>query len=105
VNRHTPQEGVAFAKMGDTGPVMGNDYYFEATETLHQAVDPAADVTGLNGTVLVTNRSISESVAFDGVGGLGPGCRWEPHAAASLPGIVFIQVYRKADIPFMTCND
>jgi hypothetical protein len=52
----------------------------------------------MNGTALVTNRAISESVAFDGLGGLGTGCRWEPHAAASLPGVVFIQIFRKADL-------
>jgi hypothetical protein len=69
--------------------------------------DPGATVTGMNGTALVANRTIGESVAFEGIGGLGTGCRWEPHAAASLPGIVFIQLFRKADLIAMpgSCND
>jgi hypothetical protein len=96
VDRHAPQAGVQFAKMG--APLTANDHYFQAALTTHTLTDPAASVTGMNGTVLVTNRSVAESVAFDGIGGLGAGCRWEPHAAASLPGIVFAQVYRKTDL-------
>jgi hypothetical protein len=69
-----------------------------ASLTQNTLIDPAATVTGMNGTALVTNRMISESVAFDGLGGLGTGCRWEPHAAASLPGIAFIQIFRKTDL-------
>lgn len=96
VDRHAPQAGVQFAKMGS--PLTSDDYYFMPSLAQNTLIDPAATVTGANGTALVTNRMISESVAFDGIGGLGTGCRWEPHAAASLPGIVFIQIFRKADL-------
>jgi hypothetical protein len=96
VDRHAPQAGVTFAKNG--GALPNDDYYFEAALTTHTTIDPVATVTAANGTALVTNRMISESVMFDGIGGLGTGCRWEPHAAASLPGVVFIQIFRKADL-------
>lgn len=97
VDRHAPQAGVQFYK--NTGQdVTADDYYFQTALTTHTTIDPAATVTGANGSTLVTNRTISESVAFEGTGGLGTGCRWEPHAAASLAGVVFIQIFRKADL-------
>jgi hypothetical protein len=96
VDRHAPQADVQFAKNGVALPA--DDHYFMPALTTHTTIDPSASVTGMNGTALVTNRAISESVAFDGLGGLGTGCRWEPHAAASLPGVVFIQIFRKADL-------
>ena len=68
-------------------------------------IDSNASVTGANGTALYTGASVDDSVKYAGQGGLGAGCRWEPHAAASLAGIVFIQVFRKTDIVGMTCND
>ena len=97
------QSGVTITDMGNTIPTR--DYYFQAAETNHQNIDAAATATGANGTVLVTGAMVSESTAYSGQGGLGAGCRWEPHAAASLAGIVFIQVYRKLDIIGQTCAD
>ncbi len=96
VDRHAPQAGVQFAKNGTAIP--NDDFYFMPALTTHTLIEPTASVTGANGTSLVINRTISESVVFDGIGGLGTGCRWEPHAAASLPGVVFIQIFRKTDL-------
>lgn len=96
VDRHAPQEGVTFAHQnGTTYP--SQDYYFASTELEHRTIDPNATMTGFNGSALVTGRSVAESAVFVGQGGLGPNCRWEPHAAASLPGIVFVQIYRKTE--------
>ena len=105
IDRHAPQADVTFAKSGVA--VMDDDYYFQAALTTNTTVDPAANVTGMNGTALVKNRTIGEQPVFDGLGGLGAGCRWEPHAAASLPGIVFIQIFRKGDLIGQpgSCND
>jgi hypothetical protein len=94
---------VTVTKSGNTIPA--NDYYFQAALTDRTTIDPAATATGANGTALVTNASVSDSVVYAGQGGLGPGCRWELHAGASLANIVYIQVYRKADIIGQTCSD
>jgi hypothetical protein len=105
VDRHAPQAGVTFAKMGTALP--NDDYYFQSALTTHTSVDINAAVTGANGTALITNRTIGESAVFDGLNGLGAGCRWEYHAAASLPGVVFIQIFRKGDLIGQpgSCND
>ena len=60
--------------------------------------------TGANGTGFVNNATLNDGLYY-GQGGLGAGCVWEGHAAASLPGIVFIQVFRKTDATPATCND
>jgi len=98
-----PQPGVTVTKMGNQ--ITANDFYFQAALTDRTTIDPAATATGMNGTALVTNASVNDSVAYAGTGGLGTGCRWELHAGASLAGIVYIQVYKKADILGQTCND
>jgi hypothetical protein len=98
-----PQPGVSVTKMGN--PITANDYYFESALIDRTTIDPAATATGMNGTALVTNASVNDSVSYAGSGGLGTGCRWELHAGASLAGIVYIQIYRKADIIGQTCND
>lgn len=90
-----PQPGVAITDGGST--IMSRDSYFVAGELTHQTIDPAAMVTGANGTTLVTGAMVSTLTSYGGMGGLSAGCRWEPHAGASLPGIVFIQVFRKLD--------
>jgi hypothetical protein len=106
VDRHAPQDGVTFMHL-DTTTYPGDDYYFTPTQTTNQTIDTAASATGLNGTALVTNRNTGEGIMFIGQGGVGSGCRWEPHAAASIPGIVFIQIFRKIDLSGMpgTCTE
>jgi hypothetical protein len=98
-----PQAGVTVTK--DGAPITANDFYFLASQTTRTMIDTGAAVTGMNGTALVTNAAVSQGVAYGGMGGLGAGCRWEPHAGASLPGIVFIQVFRKLDLIGQTCAD
>jgi len=100
-----PQAGVTFAKAGTALP--DDDFYFQAALATNTTLDPAATVTAANGTALVANRALTEGLVFDGIGGLGTGCRWEPHAAVSLPGIVFVQVFRKVDLDAMpgSCAD
>ena len=99
------QDGVTITKSGVAQPA--NDFYFSMNETNHQTIDGAATATGVNGTVLYTNASVADSVVYGGMGGITAttACRWEPHAAASLPGIVFFQIYRKLDQIGQTCTD
>ena len=102
-NGFASQAGVTLTKNGATQPA--SDHYFQMDELTHQTIDMNATMTGANGTVLFTGASGADGDIYSGQGGLGPGCRWEPHAAASPMGSVFIQVYRKIDIDGMTCND
>lgn len=98
------QAGVKVVISPNTSVNSNNDFYFEAQATARTTIDPAATVTGANGTALINNAKLSDGT-YEGQGGLGAGCRWEPHAAASLPGIVFVQIFRKLDILGQTCND
>jgi hypothetical protein len=97
------QMGVTITKNGSAVPA--NDYYFQA-ETNHQHIDMAATSTSINGSVLLTNASVNDSLAYSGTGGIADttNCQWETHAAASLPGIVFLQVYRPTAKPLHTCT-
>ena len=100
-----PQSGVT-AALSPNNPV--NDWYFQAAEITRGTIDPAATATGANGTALVNNVSLMNGNTFIGLGGLGPGCQWEPHTPAALSsfgGIVFIQIYRKINLAGQTCND
>jgi len=97
------QTGVQVTKAGN--PVTANDFYFAAAATDRTTLDGNAMVTGENGTALVNSASVGDSAVWGGTGGLGTGCRWEPHAGATLMGIVFIQVFKKLDIVGMTCAD
>ena len=60
------------------------------------SIDAAATATGMNGTGLLTGASVNDSLVYSGTGGITDttNCKWENHAAASLPTIVFFQVYR-----------
>lgn len=92
-----PQPGATLTKSGNTIPAQ--DYYFAATQTTVTTIDPAATATGANGIGFLTGTSVTDSLVYAGNGGLGPNCRWEPHAAANLANIVFFQLFRKADVP------
>jgi hypothetical protein len=86
---------------GPSGPA----YYFNATEATRTTIDTSKTSTGANASVLVTGAKVSDSVIYGGEGGLGPGCLWTKHAAASLPGIVFVQIFRKGNVYGQTCAD
>jgi hypothetical protein len=96
--------GVTFTKSGVAQP--NDDYYFMAAETTHQTIDPDATATGANGTGLLTNASVEDNLVYSGTGGLSDmdNCQWKTHAAASLPGIVFVQIYRPTNIIGKTCS-
>lgn len=101
---HENQDGVTVTF--NNNPVPTNDYYFRMADTDRTTFDTDASATGVNGTAFYTGADVGQFTAYGGQGGLGPGCRWEGHAAASLPGILFVQVFRKIDIGAgQVCND
>ncbi len=95
------QAGVTSTRSGN--PNTANDYYFTASQMTRQTIDTAATVTGANGTALITNAAVSESVAYAGSGAIPASCVWEAHAGASLPNIVFIQLFRPVNAVAQTC--
>ncbi|MEO7094456.1 MAG: hypothetical protein ABI175_14470, partial [Polyangiales bacterium] len=95
------QAGVTATRSGSQN--MANDYYFTASQTTRQTIDTASPVTGVNGTALITNAAVSEGVAYGGTGAIPASCVWEGHAGASLPNIVFIQLFRPVNAVAQTC--
>ncbi len=95
------QAGVQSTRSGS--PNTANDYYFTAGQTTRQTIDAAATVTGANGTALITNAAVSEGVAYAGINAIPTSCVWEAHAGASLPNIVFIQLFRPVNAVAQTC--
>jgi hypothetical protein len=87
-------------------PTPSTDYYFKSTDVQRENVDNATpqNVTGANGTALVTPAALSDG-AFTGLptGILPPECRWSAHAAQTVAGIVFVQVVRPVNNGTATC--
>ncbi len=81
-------------------------YYFNAAETNRTNIDMDATATGANGTGLVTGTGVLTS-PWSGTGGIADttNCKWDQHIAATLQGIVFIQVYRKVAQFGKTCTE
>jgi len=110
---HKPGSGVGMASDLQTGvtiqkngaDIPANDFYFSNTDTTRTTIGSGLTATGTNGTVLVTGGIPKEGLVYAARGGLGAGCEWDPHAGASLPGIVFIQIFRKKDVFGQTCMD
>jgi hypothetical protein len=87
---------------------MANDYYFKASDGMtRQNLDPAVTATSANGTGLLTNAMVMEGLAYSGTGGITDttNCQWENHAAANVPGLLFIQIYRKVAKLGKTCTE
>jgi hypothetical protein len=95
------QAGVTITKSGSTIP--NNDFYFQAAQTSRQTIDPAATATGMNGTVLVNNAVAGDGLVFSASTGLPAECRWESHAGATIPGIVFIALFLPTNVVGQTC--
>jgi hypothetical protein len=94
------QAGVTIVKTA--GPVMANDFYFQAAQQTRETIDVAQNTTGVNGTGLVTGASLADG-GYSGVGGLPPTCKWSGHPGVTLQGIVFIQILRPVNAAGMTC--
>ena len=100
------QSGVQITKSSVVN--AANDYYFMSSDGMtRQHIDPAANATSANGTGLLTNASVNDSLAYSGTGGITDttNCQWENHAAADVPGLLFIQIYRKTAKLGKTCTE
>jgi len=85
-----------------------NDFYFSSADALtRQHIDSAMQVTSANGTGLLTNSAVTDGPIYTGSGGITDttNCQWESHAAANVPGLLFIQIYRKTQKPLKTCTE
>ena len=87
------QAGVTVTKTGSTIP--NDDFYFGSAATTRTTIDPAATATGPTGAALVTNGSLSG--LYSGLGGLGANCAWETHPGASVPQVLFVQIFHPVD--------
>ncbi|MBV8756589.1 MAG: hypothetical protein JO257_04925 [Deltaproteobacteria bacterium] len=99
------QAGVTFTLSGSTLP--NDDYYFAPAEVGHTMIDTNASSTGVNGTGLLKNASVSNLINYSGTGGLTDttNCKWDTKAAASIPNIVFFQVYRPVNQLGKQCTE
>ncbi len=100
------QSGVTVLKFPNMTPtpVTANDFYFKAADVTRESIDNTTpqNSTGANGTALVSGASLADT-AYGGTGGLPAECRYSPQPGVTLPGIVFISIFRPTDAPGMTC--
>ena len=99
------QAGVSILRNGQA--IANDDHYFQPGLAVRTTVDPAASLTGANGTVLVTS-SDSAGVQLGKPYGAAPGplpaaCAWEGHAGVVLAGLLFVQIFRPIDATGQTC--
>jgi hypothetical protein len=97
------QMGVTFIK--GAAAVPANDYYFQS-ETTHLHIDTNASATSINGTALFQPAVVTDGPIYTGSGGISDtvNCQWESHPAATIPGLLFLQVYRPTAKPLKTCT-
>jgi hypothetical protein len=97
-----PQSGVTV--MRNDNPV--SQYYFDAASIERTTIDPAAVTTGANGTALIANAMIAESLAYSGMGGLADptNCRWPSQVGMALPNIVFVEIFRPTNLIPNQCS-
>ncbi|HEY1556866.1 MAG TPA: hypothetical protein VGF94_18650 [Kofleriaceae bacterium] len=99
------QAGATITKSGN--PVPSSDYYFAAADTMRTTIDGSATATGVNGTGLFTGASVGDGPVYGGTGGITDtvNCQWGQLNAASIPGIVTVQVMRKTHTFGKTCTE
>lgn len=84
-----PRENVTIRRNGSNVPNT-EDFYFTDPGIARTMIDTTSDDTGPNGTVLVVNSPTP--ISHDGVGNEPPGCIWPANLAASIAGVVFVQI-------------
>ena len=87
-HRGMPVAGVSARRGGNVIP--SDDFYFTDAAATRTTVDRTPTMTGANGTALVINSA--SPAPHDGVGGEPAGCRWPSALAATIPGVVFVQL-------------
>ncbi|CAN5910644.1 hypothetical protein BH11MYX3_BH11MYX3_16140 [soil metagenome] len=96
------QSGVTFTSTS----TPSGQFYFDAAAMPRTTIDAEAVATGVNGTALVTDATYSAGVAYSGTGGLAnpASCTWAIKPGASIPGTVFIQLFRPTNVVGQTCT-
>ncbi len=98
----TNQAGVTVTR--DGAMIAADDHYFSAGQAGRTTIDPTASATGANGTAVVTNAAVADGLAYSADPGPLPAeCAWDKRAGASLPFIVFVQVFRPTSASGQTC--
>jgi len=92
------QAGVTVTKNG--GTIHPKDFYFAAADATKDTIDASSQMTGVNGTALIIGQN---GAGYAGMGGLATDCVWAGGFAASVAGIVFVQVTRPIGAPGKTC--
>ena len=95
---------VTFGPMSAPPPAStdtNRDFYFASDATTRNTLSATAAATGVNGTALFGGANLGE--LYSGAGALPAECRWDIHAGASTPGVVFIQVFRPINNGSSTC--
>ncbi|MGB7212321.1 MAG: hypothetical protein WBC97_06785 [Gemmatimonadales bacterium] len=80
------RSGVTITRSGTTAPA--DDYYFSDAGQTHSTV-VSSGPTGTNGGALLLNSGL---VQHSGTGGEPTACHWPSTIAASIPGVVFVQL-------------
>lgn len=86
--RDAPRPGVVIRREGQMIPA--DDFYFSDTNAQRNTVMSSLTQTGANGTALAINSPAPQF--HDGVGAEPSGCRWPNSLAASIMGVVFVQL-------------
>jgi hypothetical protein len=82
---------IAGVKIQQNGAVVAaNDYYFTDTGKTRSLLDRTPDMTGANGSGLFIHADAP--MPFTGTGSEPAGCRWPTALAATIPGVVFVQI-------------
>jgi hypothetical protein len=97
------QSGVTVTKSSLVN--ASNDHYFAAGATSRTTLDPAATATGANGTAIYAGASVADGPVYSGQGGLSDptNCVWETKVGASMPSVVFVQIFRPTNALSGTC--
>jgi hypothetical protein len=80
-----------------------HDYYFTNVAN-RTAIDSAATATSANGGALFNITNQAPTDVYSGSGALPSGCMWDFHAGASVPYVVFVQIFRPTNVSGMTCS-
>jgi hypothetical protein len=93
------QADVQVFKVAAPMQVTANDFYFKATDITRESIDNTTpqNKTGANGTALISGASLADT-AYLGVGGLPPECKYSPQPGVTLPGVVFISIFRPTEV-------
>jgi hypothetical protein len=93
--QNTPRSGVTVRRQGAIYP--SEDYYFNNPGPGRTNVSPVDNMTGPNGSALMSGPASRGLGSFDGQGNEPPGCTWGTVQASAVPGSVLVQYIDAVD--------